>query len=172
MRKMHPFSMSACPWCCGWQISRRAIVLAFGIRAQKTRTVYIFTKQRGKSFKNAIGSMRVLRNVHELVLNPEVQIKNGCQSQLCVFSLIYRWLVLTCNWVGIYPMCVEPASPRENHGDVSWVVSTPRSPVSASLHLLALQLKPSLPGLRAPEHPLFTFSLLVLIQVTRRGRKG
>ncbi len=26
----------------------------------------------------------------------------------------------------------------------------------ASLHLLALQLKPSLPGLRAPEQPLFT----------------
>ncbi len=51
---------------------------------------------------------------------------------------------------------LESAPPRENHGDVSWVVCTPRSPVPASLHLLALQLKPSLPGLRAPEHPLFT----------------
>ncbi len=48
--------------------------------------------------------------------------------------------------------------------DVSWVVSTPRSPVPVSLHLLALQLKSSLSGLRAPEHPLFTPSLLVLIE--------
>ncbi len=39
---------------------------------------------------------------------------------------------------------IEPTSPRENHGDVSWVVNTPRSLVPTSLHLLALQLKPSL----------------------------
>ncbi len=69
-------------------------------------------------------------------------------------------------------MRVELASPTEIHGGVSWVVSTPRSPVPASQHLLDLQLKPSLPGLIAPEHPLFTPTLLVLIQVTRRGRKG
>ncbi len=50
----------------------------------------------------------------------------------------------------------EPAQPREKHDDALWVVSTPRSPVPASLHLLALELKPSLPSLRAPEHPLFT----------------
>ncbi len=50
----------------------------------------------------------------------------------------------------------EPTSPRENHGDVSWVVNTLRSPVPASLRLEALQLKPSLPGLRALEYPLFT----------------
>ncbi len=42
--------------------------------------------------------------------------------------------------------------------DVSRVVSTLRPPDSASLHLLALQLKPSLFSLRAPERPLFTFS--------------
>ncbi len=41
----------------------------------------------------------------------------------------------------------EPASPRGIHGDVSWVVSTPMSPGPVSLHLLALQLKPSLSGL-------------------------
>ncbi len=35
--------------------------------------------------------------------------------------------------------------------DVSWVGGTPRSPVSLSLDLWALQLKPRLPGLRAPE---------------------
>ncbi len=59
------------------------------------------------------------------------------------------------------------------NGDVSWIVSTLRSTVPASLHLLVLQLKPSLCGLRAPEHPLFTpSSLLVLIQVMRRGHKG
>ncbi len=51
---------------------------------------------------------------------------------------------------------------RHNHNcDVSWVVTTPRSPVIASLHLLALQLKPSLPGLIAPERPLFTHTLPV-----------
>ncbi len=53
-------------------------------------------------------------------------------------------------------LILEPASLREELDDVSWVVSTPRSPVTASLHLLALQLKPSLCGLRAPEHPFFT----------------
>ncbi len=56
----------------------------------------------------------------------------------------------------IHPGRVEPASPRESHGDVSWVVSTPRSPVPVSMYLLALQLKPSLSGLRAPGRPLFT----------------
>ncbi len=44
---------------------------------------------------------------------------------------------------------------RHHHiGDVSLVVSTPRPPFPASPHLLALQLKPSLPGLRTPECPL------------------
>ncbi len=55
---------------------------------------------------------------------------------------------------------------------VSQVSSTPRYPVPVLLHLLALQLKPNLSGLWAPEHPLYTPSLLVLIQVTRRKRKG
>ncbi len=64
-------------------------------------------------------------------------------------------------------MRVEPASLRENRGDGYLVVSTLRSPVPASLHLLALQLKRSLSGLRTPEHPFFTTP-----QVTRRGRKG
>ncbi len=45
----------------------------------------------------------------------------------------------------------------KEHGDISWVVNTPRSPVPASLRLLALQLKPSLSGLRAPEPP-FVFN--------------
>ncbi len=30
--------------------------------------------------------------------------------------------------------CLEAASPREKHGDVSWVVSTLRSPVPVSLY--------------------------------------
>ncbi len=50
---------------------------------------------------------------------------------------------------------------------VSWVVSKPRLPVLAALHVLALQLQPSLSGLRAPERPLFTPSFSVLIQVTQ-----
>ncbi len=63
------------------------------------------------------------------------------------------------------PGRVDPASPSETNGDVSWVASTPRSPVPVSLHLLALQLKPSRSVLRALEHPLcqFTPSLLVLL---------
>ncbi len=62
---------------------------------------------------------------------------------------------------------VELESPREIHYDVFWVVSTPRSPVPASLHLIALELKLSLLGLRASEHPLFTPSILVCIQGTQ-----
>ncbi len=50
---------------------------------------------------------------------------------------------------------VEQAPPREDHDDGSWVVNTPRSPVPTWLHLLVLQLKPSLSGLRAPEHLIF-----------------
>ncbi len=41
------------------------------------------------------------------------------------------------------------------HDDDSWEGNTQMSPVPVSLHLLAFQLKPSLPGLRAPERPLF-----------------
>ncbi len=65
---------------------------------------------------------------------------------------------LSCG--GIHPGRVEPAPQKKNHGNTSW------SPVPASLHLLALQVKPCLSALRAPEHPLFTPSLLVLMQVT------
>ncbi len=87
-----------------------------------------------------------------------------CVSFVC---WVFEW-----SWGGIHPWRVEPASPKRNHGDVSWVVSTSSSQIPASLHLLALLLKLSLSGLRAPEHPLFTPSLLVLIQVTRRERKA
>ncbi len=79
--------------------------------------------------------------------------------------------MLTCTGGGIRPGRVEQATPKDKRGDVSCVVSTPRSPDPAPLHLLALQIKPSLAGLRAPKHPVFTLSLLVLIQVMRRGRK-
>ncbi len=57
-------------------------------------------------------------------------------------------------------------------GDAPWVGGTPRSPVTACLHLLTLQLNPSLLGLIVPEHLLFTPFPLLLIRVTRRGRKG
>ncbi len=53
-------------------------------------------------------------------------------------------LAMSCG--GINPGRVELASPRVKHGDVLWVVSTPRPPVPASLHLLALQIKPSVSG--------------------------
>ncbi len=68
--------------------------------------------------------------------------------------IICSWIVLTFTCGGIHPGRVEPASPM--HDDVSWVGSTPRSPIPASLHLLAMQLKPSVSSLWAPEHPLFT----------------
>ncbi len=62
------------------------------------------------------------------------------------------------------PGRVEPASPSENPGDVLSVVSPPRSPSPdvAAVIGFAVQAK----------HPLFTPSLLVLIQVTLQGRKG
>ncbi len=56
----------------------------------------------------------------------------------------------------LHVLALEAASPRGNHGDVSSAVSTLRSPASVLLHLLTLQLKPSLTGLRAVEFPLFT----------------
>ncbi len=82
------------------------------------------------------------------------------------------FVVLQANGVDL--PCLEVAFTRGglSRGDVSWVVSAPRSPVQASLHLFTLKPKPSLFGLRAPENPLLTPSLLVLIQVTRRERKG
>ncbi len=92
-------------------------------------------------------------------------------GSLAVFYYKTNHLVLTCTCGGIHPGRVEPASPR--HGNVPWVGSTTRSPVPSSLHLLALQLKPSLSCLWAPEHSLFTPSyLLVFILVTRSERKG
>ncbi len=39
-----------------------------------------------------------------------------------------------------YLLVLEATFTRENHGIDSWVVTTTRSPVSAPLHLLALQL--------------------------------
>ncbi len=66
---------------------------------------------------------------------------------------VWRMCYFTCTWGDIHPGRVEPKSPS----DVSWAVSTPKSPVPASLHLLTLLL--------------FTSSLFVLIQVTQRGRK-
>ncbi len=84
------------------------------------------------------------------------------------FCQIWRsWNLLTYTCDGIHPVRVEPTSPRQ--GDFSLVGSAPRSPVTAALHLLSLYIKPSLSGLKAPGHPLFTPFHLVLIQVTRRG---
>ncbi len=68
---------------------------------------------------------------------------------LCLFLITMHFL---CTCGGIHPGRVEPASP---FGDVSWVGSTPRSPLPASLYLFAFQLKSSLPCVRAPERLLF-----------------
>ncbi len=54
-------------------------------------------------------------------------------------------MMLTCSCGGIHSGRVEPASPMEIFiADASRLASTPRFPFPASLHLLALQLKPSL----------------------------
>ncbi len=45
------------------------------------------------------------------------------------------------------------------------------SPGAAAFIGFAAQARPSLPGLRAPELPLLTPFILVLIQVTQWGRK-
>ncbi len=77
--------------------------------------------------------------------------------------------LLTCTCDGIH---LGGLSRHHHIGDVSWVFSTPRPPIPGSLHLLGLQLKPSLSGLRAPEHPRFTPSLSVLIQIGTQGARG
>ncbi len=63
------------------------------------------------------------------------------------FEVAIPIYLLTCTCVGI-TNCI---------GDVSWVVSTPRSPVP-SFGGFAAQTNLSLPGLRAPERPLFTYT--------------
>ncbi len=60
--------------------------------------------------------------------------------------------VLSCSYLSnclLMELTLYPGglSRRPNIGVVPWVVSTPRSPVPASLHLVALQLKPSMSGL-------------------------
>ncbi len=88
-----------------------------------------------------------------------------------------RHCLLTVSVLYLYlrqhsPGPVELASQRENHGNVSWVVRTPKSPIPASLQLLALYLKPRLSGLRALQHLLTTPSLLILIQIRDGGAMG
>ncbi len=75
------------------------------------------------------------------------------EAQTAVLSCSYSSNCLLME-LTLYPggLCRHP-----NIGDVSWIVSTPRSPVPASLHLVASQLKPSMSGLRASERPLFHF---------------
>ncbi len=76
-----------------------------------------------------------------LALNARVW-DTGCRPTYYCWGIISdtnvvpstHFYILTCTWGAIHTGRVEPASPRENHGDVSWVVSTPRSPAPASLH--------------------------------------
>ncbi len=101
-------------------------------------------------------------------------MKRGFPGALKLDRLGVSCKAINCSDAGAGDLDVlttHETSPRESHGDVSWVVSTLRSPVPASLQLMALQITPSLSSLRVPEHPRFTPSLLVLIQVTRQGRK-
>ncbi len=119
--------------------------------------------------------LQVMQFIEDLLINSYISMALFMQRRhqsTGVSTLILSNSVLTCTWGGIQPGWVKLTLPKENHCDVSWIVSTPSSPVLVSLHLLALRLKPSLSSLRAPEHPLFTSSLLVLFQVTQRGHRG
>ncbi len=58
--------------------------------------------------------------------------------KMCTFNRVLLESTLEFVVLTAYTcVSIHPASPMENHGDVSWVVSTPRSPVPVSLHLLA-----------------------------------
>ncbi len=100
-------------------------------------------------------------------LTSEIFLLLSDRSTVKRCSRLGRTFLLACTWGGIHPERIEPSSPREKHGDILWVLSTPRSPVPVSLHLLAFHLKPSQSSLRAPEHSPFKPSLLVLIQGTQ-----
>ncbi len=87
-----------------------------------------------------------------------------------------RWLLLE----NAVAYCVLLSYQWHGDYDDSWAgrwvgrqhVEVPSLDVAAFIGFAA-QAKLSSSGLRAPERPLFTPSLLVLsIQVTRRGRKG
>ncbi len=76
-----------------------------------------------------------------LALNARVW-DTGCRPTYYCWGIISdthvvpstHFYLLTCTWGAIHLGRVETASPRENHGNISWVFSTPKSPVSASLH--------------------------------------
>ncbi len=74
-------------------------------------------------------------------------LESACRFVVVTLPVIRHAFVtkmyLCFTWGSIHLWGVTPASPREKHGDVSWAVGTPWSPVPASLHLLALQLKSS-----------------------------
>ncbi len=57
---------------------------------------------------------------------------------------------------------------------LGWVAHRGPQPRCRCIYSFAAKDKLNLPGFRAPERSLFMYtpSLLVLIQVTRRGRKG
>ncbi len=69
---------------------------------------------------------------------------SGTLFGTAISHLAHSTCILT--WFGIHHGRFEPASPIENHGDASWIVSTPRSTALVLLHLF----KPILSSLRAP----------------------
>ncbi len=96
--------------------------------------------------------------VFELPYSSHCEIQLSKYTPSCLFPLLFL-AVFYCSpgnclcllEGGTQPGRVEPASPIRNEvvfmDNASWVVSTPKPPVPAPLHLLALQLKPNLPGL-------------------------
>ncbi len=65
----------------------------------------------------------------------------GAEGTSTVVKCVSRFTSFTHFFLSLangHKLVLEEASPRESHGDVSWVVSTPRSPIPASLHLVAL----------------------------------
>ncbi len=97
------------------------------------------------------------KNIIHSNLKQILQVRTSSYYSFPLLFIKNRTSIKKRNVVDAYLLLVlEATSPREKLDDVSWVVSTPGSPVPTSLHLLALKLKPSLAGLRASVHPLFT----------------
>ncbi len=129
-------------------ISLGEVARGFGCTTLIARYIWPLDK-----FSCDVNSFFSLRNVRRVTLHCSYfsfQIycttltRRECNSLIFNFIdfIIFSTYLLT--WGGILPERVEPTSPRKNHGDVSWVVSTPRFPVSAVREVLSVSVPPPL----------------------------
>ncbi len=85
--------------------------------------------------------------------------RKNCLCEKAYLQKRHNDAVYIFSCVSIHPGRVEPASSID---DVSWV-SAHRSPGVAAFRGFAAQAKLSLPGLRALERPLFTYTTSLLV---------